>query len=302
MEKMALSSRWHILRYTAITVLSLLAAAPVMADAPASTLEKIKRTGVLRVGYGNTLPFSWRGTDGKVVGYSIELCERVADALEDRIGIDEVKIEYILHTPSNRIQLLRNGTIDIDCNASTNNAERRRIVAFAPTHYYTVNRYVSLARHKLETIEDLRGRSVSVVRGTVNIGQLNQANRERKLNIALVTIDSLDAAFDTVTKEKALAFAMDDILLRTMIARAPDPTIYALSTESFDEPEPYGFMMRLEDTDFTEAVSTALHALYKSPDMENIYNRWFNGPILDGKVNLGIPMSDELKTAFISGR
>lgn len=280
---------------------ALLPLAGAHAEAPASTLERIAKTGVMRVGYGNTLPFSWRSPDGTVSGYSIELCQRVADALEKRIGIAEIRTEYVLHTPGSRITLLRNGTIDIDCNASTNNAERRRSVAFAPRHFYAENRYVSLARHGLNSIEDLKGRSITVVRGTVNIAQVNQANRERRLNLAVITTETLDAAFDMVTREKAFAFAMDDIILNTMIARSPDPSIYAVSTEAFDEPEPYGFMMRLEDTEFSEAVSTALRAIYKSPEMDEIYNRWFTQPILEGKVNLDMPMSGRLREAFASG-
>lgn len=298
---MLLQATGNLLRPGFVVLLLLAIAAgvaPSHAGAPASTLERIAQTGVIRVGYGNTPPFSYTDTDGTIIGYSIDLCKKVAEELRAGLGLPHIDIEYVERTPSNRVQLLNDGMMDIECNASTNNAERRRSVAFAESHFYVTTHYVSLARNNLDSLDDLNGRSVSVVLGTVNVGHINQANRERKLNLSLVTADSLQAAFDMVTQERVFAFAMDDVLLSAMIAATPNPDDYAISQEALTEPEPYGFMMRLEDKKFADAVNAALRKIYEGPDMAAIYDRWFNQPIPRENINLRIPMSASLKQAF----
>lgn len=279
----------------AILALAAVFASPLArAEAPASTLQRITTTGKIRIGYGDTAPFSYRDADGKVIGYSIDLCKRMSEELKNSLKLPVLEIEYVFRTPSNRVQLLNDGTMDIECNASTNIEERRRNVAFAISHFYVASRYVSLAGNNLRSLEDLKGRSISVARGTINIGQINQANRERKLNLSIVPSDSLQGAFDMVTSGKVSAFAMDDVLLSTMIARSGSPQDYRLSTEMVAEPLPYGFMMRLSDHEFHDAVNAALTKIYASPEMQEIYDRWFNTPIPPDRINLNLPMSERL--------
>ncbi|MCX8997172.1 amino acid ABC transporter substrate-binding protein [Rhizobiaceae bacterium BDR2-2] len=291
--------RRTLLGLAAFVLAAVGAGAPqAQAEAPASTLDRIKQTGVLRIGYGDTPPFSYRHTDGTVMGYSIDLCKKVAEDLGSTLALPHVEIEYVARTPSNRVQMLNNGEIDIECNASTNTEERRRSVAFAASHFFVSTRYVSLAKNRFHTIDDLAGRSVSVTLGTVNVAHITAVNRERKLNLSLMRADSLRAAFDLVTQERVSAFAMDDILLSAMIAESDDPHAYALSEETLTDPEPYGFMMRLGDRDFEEAVNAALERIYRSPEMPAIYDRWFNQPIPGRNIHLQLPMSDALKQAF----
>jgi len=264
------------------------------------TLDRIRQTGILRIGYGDTPPFSYVGADGAVIGYSIDLCKRVAEELRVQLGLSRLDIEYVPRTPSNRVQLLNSGTIDIECNASTNTDERRRSVAFAIGHFFASTRYVSLSKNRLRRIGDLAGRSVSVALGTVNVGHINKVNRERKLNLLLVPVDSLQAAFDLVTQERVSAFAMDDVLLSAMIAASGTPDSYALSDEVLTDPEPYGFMMRLDDHDFEMAVNAALRKIYASSEMPKIYERWFTQPIPGRNINLHLPMSTALKQAVFA--
>ena len=262
------------------------------------TLERIKETGKIRIGYGSTAPFSFTTDDGQIVGYSIDLCKRVAETLKTRLDMAAIEMVLLPRTPSNRIQLLNNGEIDIECNTSTNNLERRKSANFALSHFYGATRYVSLTKSNLNTLDDLKGRSVSVALGTVNVGDINEANRTKKLNVSVVPVDSIQGAFDMVTDGRVSAFAMDEVLLRTMIARAKNPDEYRISTEKLTEAQPVGFMMRVHDKEFAAAVNEALAEIYKSPEMTEIYKRWFESPLPGIGVNINLPMSDRLRSAF----
>lgn len=268
------------------------------AETVKSTIDRIANTGKIRIGYGNTPPFSYVGPDGQVIGYSIDICKRLASSLQRQLGLAQLDIEYVPRTPSNRIQLLNDGAIDIECNSSTNTAERRKSVAFSYSHFIVSTRYVALASQGLSTLEDLRGRSVSVALGTVNVGQINAVNRERKLNLSIVPADSLQAAFDMVGNGNVSAFAMDEVLLSTMIAESTTPSDYTLSSEMVAEPQPYGFMVRLGDEGFITAVNKSLAEIYKSPEMENIYQNWFERPIPGSGINLRLPLSEQMKQSF----
>ncbi|WP_141243409.1 amino acid ABC transporter substrate-binding protein [Vreelandella boliviensis] len=264
------------------------------ATAPIDTLERIEKTATLRVGYGDTAPFSYLDNQGQVVGYSIDICRRLAEQLKVNLGLSSLEIAYVPRTPSNRVQLLNHGDIDIECNASTNTVERRRSALFALSHYFVNVRYVALRESGFKTLEDLAGQSVSVARGTVNVGQVNQVNREQRLHLSVVPVDTLQEAFDLVTDGRVAAFAMDDILLSAMIAESDSPDAYVLSTEPLTESQPLGFMMRLGDDAFAEQVNKALHTIYTSPDMESIYDRWFHQPLPGKGITLNVPMSEAL--------
>lgn len=294
------SDRYKVVLASLLFFLSIvLGASHAQSEAPASTLDRIRETAVLRIGYGDTPPFSYRNVDGTVMGYAIDLCKTIAEELRVQLGLPRLDLKYVPRTPSNRVQLLNSGEIDIECNASTNTEERRRSVAFAISHFFASTRYVSLAKNGFKSLADLKGRSVSVALGTVNVGQITKVNREKKLSLSLINADSLQAAFDLVSDERASAFAMDDILLSSMIAASPNPAAYALSVETLTEPEPYGFMLRLGDKAFEEAVNTALRKTYSSPEMPEIYDRWFTQPIPGKNINLRLPMSEALRSAIL---
>lgn len=270
----------------------------VAADFTQPTVERIKETGKIRIGYGTTAPFSFATNEGEVMGYSIDLCNRVAEKLKVRLDLPSLEIAYLPRTPSNRVQLLNSGAIDIECNASTNTQERRKNVIFAISHFYGATRYVSLTKNNLYTLADLKGRSVSVALGTVNVSDINEANRTKKLNVSVVPVDTLQAAFDMVKDGRVSAFAMDEVLLRTMIARAKHPEDYRVSTEKVTEAQPFGFMMRLNDKEFAALVNEALADIYKSSEMSEIYRRWFESPVPGIGINLNLPMSHRLSSAL----
>lgn len=273
-------------------------ASPTHADATASTLNRIRATGEIRIGYGDTAPFSYQTSDDRVVGYSIDICSRVVDILKRDLNLPQLQTKYVRRTPANRIQLLNDGLMDIECNASTNTRARRKSVAFTYSHFYAATRYVSLAKLNLRTLEDLAGRSVSVALGTVNVGQINDVNREKRLSLSVVPTDSLQSAFAMVAGGQVSAFAMDDVLLSAMIAHSGRPEDFSLSTELVSGTQPYGFMVRLGDDAFKDAVNAALLQVYSDPAMPEIYRRWFELPIPGQQIPLGLPMSDTLKAAL----
>ena len=279
-------------------IVFLMSAGLAAADFTAPTLERIKETGKIRIGYGVTPPFSFTTAQGEVVGYSIDICRALAEKLKDRLQMPTIKIEFIPRTPSNRIQLLNDGMMDIECNASTNTAERRKSASFAISHFFGATRYVSLAKNGMETLADLKGRSVSVALGTVNVSDINEINRSLKLNMSIVPVETLQSAFNMVTDGRVSAFSMDEVLLSMMIAQSKTPSDYRMSSDKVSDEQPFGFMMRLNDEAFTDAVNQALTEIYKSPQMPQIYSRWFEQPAPGAGVNLKIPMSPMLKEAL----
>lgn len=269
------------------------------AEAPVSTLKKIAETGVVRIGYSaEDFPFSYRQPDGTVAGYSTELCLDVIDNIKNTLKLAAVKIEYVERTPRNRVTMLRKGDLDIECVASTNNVERRKSVGFSYPHFVTGTQFVSLKKNNLKTIADLAGRTVAATSGTTNIGQLNTINRERALHIAVMPVETHKDAFQLVSEGRAAAFVMDGILLAAMVAKSKNPESFALSSEALGWPEPYGLMVRLEDTEFKDAVNAALREIYASGRIETLYEKWFNAPVPPEGINMRLPMSAELRAAF----
>lgn len=287
-------ARWWVGLLMAVWAISSAAASEI------NTLQRLSETGTLRVGYGDTAPFSYQDEEGNVLGYSIELCQRVAAQLQHQLNLPKLDIEYVFRTPGNRVQLLNSGEIDIECNASTNNAERRRSADFSLSHFFVSVRFVALKENQFFTLQDLAGRSVSVARGTVNVGQINQANREQQLNLSVVPVETLQEAFDLVTEGRVAAFAMDDILLSTMIAESEDPSAYSLSEEAVTAEEPLGLLMRQGDQAFVEQVNQALREIYQRGDILALYERWFLQPLPGKGITLNVPISETLAQHFMN--
>jgi len=264
-----------------------------------ATFDKIARTGVITLGYRQAEPpFSYKTPSGEVIGFSMDLCRHVAADIGQHLKRDDLKIEYVLATPATRFILVKNGTVDIECAATTNNAERRKTVEFSYPDFLTATQFVSRRSDGITSIDDLAGRTVTSASGTVNIGQLNAINREKKLSIAVIATKTNEEAFNLVVSERAHAFVMDGILLAAMIAQSNDPSKYVLSEEMLSKPEPYGLMMRKDDEAFKTVVNGSLRQLFTSPEMDAIYAKWFMSPIPPTGMNLNLPMSSVLKKAY----
>ncbi|AMD57256.1 ABC transporter substrate-binding protein [Agrobacterium tumefaciens] len=285
--------------WLALGIFSLLSTYAAGQEVQPPTLETIARTGIIRLGYADrNIPFSYLGTGPEPIGYSIELCLKVVDSIKEKLDLPGLKVDFVKRTPSNRITLLNDGTIDMECVASTNTEERRKAVWFSYSHFITGTRYVALKSSGLNTVADLAGRTVVVTTGTINISQLNVLNRKLGLNIAVLQNDSTEGGFEMVTENRASAFVMDDILLRSFVAETGRPEDYAISNEYLAPPQPYGLMLRHGDTGFRDAVNEALGEIYASGEIEKIYEKWFNAPIPPNGMNLQRPLPDDLADAF----
>lgn len=288
-----------MVRTLLLALLGLAASTPSNAQAPASTLERIVETGTLRIGYSpDSAPFSYLDANGEVTGYSIELCGRVAEKLQVQLGLAALEIAYVRRTTSDRVALLQNGDIDMECVASTNNAERRKSVAFSYPHFLTAVQFVSLKDGGPRVVADLQGRTVASTSGTTVISELNAVSRQRNLNIAVVPTPDHETGFELMASGRVSAFVMDGILLSSMTAKADDPGRFFLSDDALGPPEPYGLMLRHDDAAFTQAVNAALFDIFTSGDIGAIYDRWFTQPIPPRGVNLNLPISAALQAAF----
>lgn len=290
-----LRAPWRTARCVFALAVVALALAPE-AGAEESTLERIARTGAIRLGYGDSRPFSYVADD-QVVGYSIDLCRHVAEVLRQRLNLARLEVGFVPRPPSRRIPMLDAGEYDLDCAASSNIPERRPFAAFAPPHFFSSTRYVARAASGFRTLEDLKGRSVSVTSGSINVAVVTRANRERRLNLAVVAVDSVAAAFGLVADGKVAAFAIDEALLAGLVNAAATPAEFAISEEAFDAPTPYGIMSRIGDPEFAAAVADILSRFYRSPQMRELYDRWFTQPI-PGGVTMHMPMSPALAEAL----
>jgi glutamate/aspartate transport system substrate-binding protein len=263
------------------------------------TLKKVKDTGTITIGYrDSSIPFSYLDDNQKPIGFAIDICRLIVDAVKSELKLDKLNVEYSPVTSSTRIPLLANGTIDLECGSTTNNPERLKQVAFTNTHFLTATRFVSKKANKLDSIDALKGKSVASSSGTTNIKQLTEANAARNLGINIIPAKEHAETFLMVETDRAVAGVLDDILLASFVAGSKDPSAYVLSTDAFSKPEPYGIMLRKDDPAFKKMVDAATSALYRSADGQKLYDKWFMQKIPPKGLNLNTPIGAELKHAF----
>lgn len=263
------------------------------------TLKTIKETGTITLGFrDSSIPFSYLDDNQKPVGFAMDICYKIVDAIKKELKLDKLEVKLAPVTSSNRIPLLANGTIDLECGSTTNNAEREKQVAFTNTHFLTASRFVSKKANKLNMIDDLKGKSVVSTAGTTNIKQLTEANAARNLGANIIPAQDHAEAFLMVETDRAAAFVMDDILLASLVAGSKDPSAYVISKDAFSKPEPYGIMLRKDDPAFKKLVDAATAALYTSGEGQKLYDKWFMSKIPPKGLNLNTPIAPELKAEF----
>jgi len=276
---------------------ALLAALAFAAGAAAQegTLKKIKDSGSITIGHRDaSVPFSYYDDKQQPVGYAMDICAKVVDAVKGELKAPNLKVNYQLVTSANRIPLMANGTIDLECGSTTNNLARQEQVGFATTHFVTANRWVAKRTAKLDKLADLKGKTIVSTAGTTNIKQMTELNAEKNLGMNIISANGHAEAFQMVETGRAAAFAMDDILLYSLVAQSRAPKDYTISSEATSV-EPYGIMLRKDDAAFKKVVNNAINALYKSGEINKIYDKWFNKPIPPKNINLAVPMSAQFK-------
>jgi glutamate/aspartate transport system substrate-binding protein len=280
------------LRLLGLALAAGLCAGQAHAEELTGTLKNIKETGAITLGFrDSSIPFSYLDDNQKPIGFAMDICYKIVDAIKTELKLNPV-------TSSTRIPLLANGTIDLECGSTTNNAERQKQVAFTNTHFLTASRFVSKKANNLAMIDDLKGKSVVSTSGTTNIKQLTEANAARNLGIAIIPAKDHAEAFLMVETDRAVAFVMDDILLASLVAGSKDPSVYAISKDAFSKPEPYGVMLRRDDPAFKKVVDAATAALYTSGEGQKLYDKWFMQKIPPKGLNLNTPIAPELKAEF----
>jgi len=262
------------------------------AQALTGTLKKIKETGAISIGFRETSPpFSYLDDNHEPIGFALDICYGIVDAVKKELKLDKLEIKLNPVASTTRIPLIANGTIDLECASTTNNADRQKLVAFTNSHFLTASRFISKKSSKLDAIDDLKGKSVVSVSGTTNIKQLNEANTARNLGINIIAAKDNAEAFLMVETDRAVAYVMDDILLASDAAGSKDPGAYVISKDGFSKPEPYGIMLRKDDAPFKKVVDDATAALYASPEIVKLYDKWFKQAIPPKGLNLNMTMS-----------
>lgn len=289
----------HTMKKSVVALIGVgLFAGAVQAAELTGTLKKIKDTGTITLGVrDSSIPFSYLDDKQSYQGYSIDLCMKAATAVQKQLGMTALNVKMVPVTSATRIPLISNGTIDLACGSATNNAERQRVVAFAPTMFITSNRLLAKKSSNIKTLADMKGKTIVSSSGTSMLKQITVLNNERNLGMNILAAKDHAEAFLMVETGRAVAFSMDDILLYSLAASSKSPDDYAITTETLSV-EPYGIIERRNDPEFKKAVDTALTNLYKSGEINKIYAKWFQSPIPPKGINLNVPMSPELKAAF----
>jgi glutamate/aspartate transport system substrate-binding protein len=269
--------------------LSLLASAAI-----AQTLDKVKSSGSISVAYReSSIPFSYLDDKAQPTGFGWEICGKIVDEVKKATGRTDLKITTQSVTSANRIPLLVNGTIDIECGSTTNNSDRQKQVAFATNYFYTGTRLLVKLPSPIKGMADLAGKKVVSTAGTTNYRIMRSYNEEKKLGFELLAAKDHAESQLVVQSGRADAFAMDDILLYGLRASSANPAEWAVVGEAL-QVEPYAIMLRKDDPTFKALVDGVLSKLMDSGEFAKLYTKWFTQPIPPKGVNLNAPMAKEL--------
>ena len=290
----------HKLLATLISCAGLAAIQPAMADDHSlnGTLKKIEDTGTLVLGHReSSVPFSYLDNEQQPIGYSMDLCSHIVDAVKAKLNMPDLKVQLQPVTSANRIPLLQNGTIDMECGSTTNSVKRQEQVNFGDTTFVTNVKVVVKKGSGIKSLADLDGKPIATTSGTTSVQLIKQNEKGSKINFKEIYGKDHAESFLLVANDRAKAFVMDDILIAGLIANSNTPDAFEFLPEIL-RTEPYGVMLRKDDPQFKELVDGALNALMKSGEINKIYAKWFESPIPPKGINLNFPMSAGLKAAI----
>ncbi len=264
----------------------------------ADTLAKIKGAGKIAIGTrDSSAPLAYTTGDGKYVGYHVEVCQRIAEAIRANLKAPSMPIEYTVVTSANRVPLVQNGTVDMECGSTTNNAARAQQVAFAPTTFVTNVRTAVKANAGITSIAQLNGKTVATTTGTTSVQVLRKHEKATGIDFKeLFGKDHADS-FLLLESGRADAFVMDDNILAGLIVNSKNPAEFKIVGESLSE-EPIAIMIPKDDPAYKKLVDDTVVGLMKSGDLEKIYNKWFMAPIPPRNATVGMAMSASLKNAI----
>ncbi len=263
------------------------------------TLKKIKETGAITIGYReSSIPFSYLDDKQQPIGYAMDLCMKVVDAVKAELKMPNLKVNLQPVTSGNRIPQLQAGNIDMECGSTTNSVDRQKQVAFGPT-YFVINVTAAVKKNSgIKSLADLNGKTISTTAGTTSVPLLKKY--ERTKNADIKSIDAKDHAesFLLLAQDRVSAFVMDDILLAGQIANSANPGDYMILSGESLRTEPYSMMIRTDDPQFKALVDKTVGGVMKSGEIDKIYAKWFTSPIPPKGINLNFPETPAIKAAF----
>jgi glutamate/aspartate transport system substrate-binding protein len=264
----------------------------------ADTLAKIKAAGKISIGTrDSSAPLAYTLGDGKYAGYHVDVCLKIADAIKANLKAPTLPIEYTVVTSANRVPLVQNGTIDMECGSTTNNAARAQQVSFAPTTFVTNVRTAVKANSGITSIAQLNGKTVATTTGTTSVQLLRK--HEKGANVDFKELFGKDHAdsFLLLESGRADAFVMDDNILAGLIVNSKTPADFKIVGESLSE-EPIAIMIPKDDPAFKKLVDDTVIGLMKSGELDKIYTKWFLSPVPPRNATVGMAMSASLKNAI----
>ena len=269
--------------------------APAKAQDPEGTLKKVKETGTFTVGHrDSSIPLSYLDDKLRPVGFSIELCRRVVEAVKAKLGMPDLTVAYTPVTSATRIPLVANGTVDIECGSTANMSSRQKQVAFSYTFFVPQFKWITRAGSGISSADDLRSKTVAVTAGTNTALFVNKMNNEEQRGLTVMSGKDHAESFLLVETGRASAWMEDDNLIAGFRANAKNPAGFKLLDKAYPS-DPYALMMRKDDAPFKGLVDETLARLMRSGEFEKLYAQWFESPIPPRGINIELPMSDALK-------
>lgn len=282
----------------AMALAATLATASAAEAQESPTLKKIKDAGAITLGHReSSFGFSYTPGGGAPIGYSIDICMKIVDAIKAELKLPKVDVKYQLVTSQNRIPLVANGTVDIECGSTTNLVERQKDVAFSPDIFRYNVRMAVKAASGIKSIADLQGKTVVTTAGTTSFRLLREANKGKDLEVTQLSGKDHADSFLLLEGGRAAAFVLDDILLGGLIANAKNPQDFAITGESL-RTENQSLMIRKDDPQFKALVDGVVGGMMKSGEMAKLYDKWFMSPIPPKGANINYPLNAETRDAF----
>ncbi|MFM0172435.1 glutamate/aspartate ABC transporter substrate-binding protein [Paraburkholderia sediminicola] len=263
-----------------------------------STLAKIQNGNSISIGHRETsVPFSYVDTNNQVIGFSQDMCNRIIDAVKAKTGHADLHVRFIPVTSQNRIPLVQNGTVDLECGVTTNLTSRQNQVAFSDTFFVATTRLLTRKDSGIKDFADLAGKTVVTNQGTTSERLLRKMNEEKKMNMQIISAKDYGEGRVTLETGRAVAYMMDDVLLagaRSLTAKPADWVIVGTPQSS----EAYGFMLRKDDPEFRKLVDDVMIHVMKSGDIKTMYDKWFMKPVPPKGINFDFPMSEALEKLY----
>ena len=284
------------MKKTLIAAAALLAASTVMAQA-GDTLKKIKDSGSISLGVRESSGLSYTIGNGKFVGFHTEMAERIIADIRKQLGMSSLEVKYQPVTSQNRIPLVQNGTVDLECGSTTNNAARQKDVSFAVTTYVEEVRMAVKANSGINSIAQLNGKKVATTTGTTSVQTLRKHERATGVNFEEVYGKDHADSFLLLESGRADAFVMDGSILAANIAKSKNPADFKIVGEVLSV-EPIACMLRKDDAAFKKAVDDSIKRQIQDGSLAKLYDKWFMQPIPPANARIGLPLSEATKTAW----